>query len=491
MSERKFGFRTRALHAGGTPDAEHGARAVPIYQSTSFVFKDTDDAANLFALQKYGNIYSRIGNPTVAAFEERIASLEGGIGAVATSSGMAAEFVTFAALTAAGDHIVASSKLYGGTITQLDVTLRRFGVETTFIDSTDPAEFAAAIRENTKAVYTEVVANPSGDIADLKGLARVAHGAGIPLIVDSTLTPPYLLRPIEHGADIVIHSATKFLGGHGTTLGGVVVESGRFNWGNGKFPQMTEPVPSYGNVSWWGNFGEYGFLTKLRSEQLRDIGPSLPAQSAFQLLIGVETLPQRMDNHLANAQKVAEWLAADERVVYVNYAGLPGHPHHERAKELLPLGVGSVFSFGVKGGRAAGQTFIEALQLASHLANIGDARTLILHPGSTTHQQLSADQLEAAGVPEDLIRISVGLEDVEDIIWDLDQALAASQQAGAEHGPDRTHEDHVFNPGEFASPTYDGEACVLPSARAAATEPGTRVVEAVEEAVEAEEGAAK
>lgn len=491
MSERKFGFRTRALHAGGTPDAEHGARAVPIYQSTSFVFKDTDDAANLFALQKYGNIYSRIGNPTVAAFEERIASLEGGIGAVATSSGMAAEFITFAALTAAGDHIVASSKLYGGTVTQLDVTLRRFGVETTFIDSTDPAEFAAAIRDNTKAVYTEVVANPSGDIADLKGLAKVAQEAGIPLVVDSTLTPPYLLRPIEHGADIVIHSATKFLGGHGTTLGGVVVESGRFNWGNGKFPQMTEPVPSYGNVSWWGNFGEYGFLTKLRSEQLRDIGPSLPAQSAFQLLIGVETLPQRMDNHLANAQKVAEWLAADERVVYVNYAGLPGHPDHERAKELLPLGVGSVFSFGVKGGRAAGQRFIEALQLASHLANIGDARTLILHPGSTTHQQLSAEQLEAAGVPEDLIRISVGLEDLEDIIWDLDQALAVSQQAGAEHGPDRTHEQHAFNPGEFASPTYDGEACVLPSARAAATEPGTRVVESVEEAVEAEEGAAK
>ncbi|KHL03527.1 O-acetylhomoserine aminocarboxypropyltransferase/cysteine synthase family protein [Sinomonas humi] len=449
MAERQFGFRTRALHAGGTPDAEHGARAVPIYQSTSFVFKDTDDAANLFALQKYGNIYSRIGNPTVAAFEERIASLEGGIGAVATSSGMAAEFITFAALAQAGDHIVASSKLYGGTITQLDVTLRRFGVDTTFVDSTEAADFKAALRENTKAIYTEVVANPSGDIADLPGLAAVAHEHGIPLVVDSTLTPPYLLRPIEHGADIVIHSATKFLGGHGTTLGGVVVESGTFNWGNGKFPSMTEPVPSYGNVSWWGNFGEYGFLTKLRSEQLRDIGPSLPAQSAFQLLQGVETLPQRMDAHLANAKRVAEWLAADPRVTHVNFAGLPSHPQHERAKELLPLGVGSVFSFGVKGGREAGARFIEALQIASHLANIGDARTLVLHPGSTTHQQLSSEQLVAAGVPEDLIRLSVGLEDVDDIIWDLDQALEASQFADLE--------------AEFEAPTYDGEACSLPS----------------------------
>ncbi len=327
MADHKFGFRTRALHAGGTPDAEHGARAVPIYQSTSFVFKDTDDAANLFALQKYGNIYSRIGNPTVAAFEERMASLEGGIGAVATASGMAAEFVTFAALAQSGDHIVASSKLYGGTITQLDVSLRRFGIETTFIDSNDAADFEAAIQENTKAVYTEIVANPSGDIADLKGLAEVAHRHHIPLVVDSTLTPPYLLRPIEHGADIVIHSATKFIGGHGTTLGGVVIEAGTFDWGNGKFPTMTEPVPSYGNVSWWDNFGEYGFLTKLRSEQLRDFGPSLPAQSAFQLLQGLETLPQRMDNHLANAKQVAAWLEADDRVTYVNYAGLSPTPN--------------------------------------------------------------------------------------------------------------------------------------------------------------------
>ncbi|WFP16928.1 O-acetylhomoserine aminocarboxypropyltransferase/cysteine synthase family protein [Citricoccus muralis] len=436
MAEHQFGFRTRALHAGAVPDAVHGSRAVPVHQTTSYVFESADDAANLFALQKYGNIYSRIGNPTVAAFEERMASLEGGIGAVATASGMAAEFVTFAALAGAGDHIVASSQLYGGTVTQLDVSLRRFGIETTFVNSTEAADFEAAIQENTKAVYTEIVSNPKGDIVDLRGLADVAHAAGVPLIVDSTLTPPYLIRPFEHGADIIIHSATKFLGGHGTTLGGVVVESGLFPWDNGKFPAMTEPVPSYGGVSWWGNFGEYGFLTKLRSEQLRDFGPSLAPQSAFQLMIGIETLAQRMDAHLANAQRVAEWLEADERVAYVNYAGLPSSPFHERGKELLPLGVGSVFSFGVKGGRAAGEEFIANLQLASHLANIGDAKTLVLHPGSTTHQQLTAEQLEQAGIPEDMIRISVGIEDVEDILWDLDQALTAAVNADAS-----THDD--------------------------------------------------
>ena len=431
MAEHQFGFRTRALHAGGTPDAEHGARSVPIYQTSSFVFKDADDAANLFALQKYGNIYSRIGNPTVAALEERIASLEGGIGAVATSSGMAAEFITFAALCGQGDHVVASSQLYGGTVTQLDVTLRRFGVETTFVPGTDPADYKAAITEHTKAVYTELVANPSGEIADLEGLAAVAREAGVPLIVDATLNTPYLCRPFEHGADIVIHSITKFLGGHGNTLGGVVVESGRFNWGNGRFPAMTEPVPSYNNVTWWGNFGEYGFLTKLRSEQLRDIGPSLTPQAAWNLLQGVETLPQRMDAHVANAQEVVQWLATDPRIAYVNHAGLEDHPHHERAQKYLPQGIGSVFAFGVASteqlsGRDVGGRFIENLQLASHLANIGDARTLVLHPASTTHQQLSSEQLESGGVKEDLIRISVGLEDPADILWDLDQALTAA-----------------------------------------------------------------
>lgn len=428
MADHEFGFRTRALHAGAVPDAVHGSRAVPIYQTTSYVFETQQDAADLFALQKYGNVYSRISNPTVAAFEERIASLEGGIGAVATASGQAAEFVTIAALAGSGDHIVASSKLYGGTVTQLDVSLRRFGVDTTFVDSTEVEAFKAAIQPNTKAIYTEIVANPSGVIVDLEGLGALAAEHGIPLIVDATLTPPYLIRPLEHGADIVIHSATKFLGGHGTTMGGVVVESGKFPWDNGNFPLMTEPVPSYNNLSWYGNFGEFGFLTKLRNEQLRDFGPTLSAQAAFQLMIGVETLPQRMDEHLTNAYKVAQWLAADDRIAYVNFAGLEDNPYYERGKELLPLGVGSVFSFGVKGGRKASADFMENLQLASHLANIGDAKTLMLHPGSTTHQQLSEDQLVAAGIPDDLVRISVGIEDVDDIIWDLDQALTATMK---------------------------------------------------------------
>lgn len=429
--EHRFGFRTRALHAGGTPDASTGARAVPIYQTTSFVFDDAADAGNLFALQKYGNIYSRIGNPTVAALEERLASLEGGIGAVATASGMSAEFITFAALVGAGDHVVAAAQLYGGTVTQLDVTLRRFGVETTFVASTDPADYAAAIRPETKVVYVEMIGNPSGEIADIEGLAAVAHDAGVPLVVDATLATPYLARPLEHGADIVIHSVTKFLGGHGTTLGGVVIEKGTFDWGNGKFPQMTEPVESYGGIKWWDNFGEYGFLTKLRSEQLRDIGPALSPQAAFNLLQGIETLPQRIDAHLANARIVADWLDSDPRVAYVTWAGLEGHPHRDRAAKYLPLGPGSVFAFGVSAddGRAAGEKLIENLQLASHLANIGDARTLVIHPASTTHRQLTEEQLVAAGVRADLIRISVGLEDAEDIIWDLDQALTIATGA--------------------------------------------------------------
>lgn len=429
--DRRWGFRTRALHAGGVPDATTGARAVPIYQTTSFVFDDTADAGALFALQKYGNIYSRIGNPTVAAFEERIASLEGGIGAVATASGMAAEFAVFAALAGAGDHIVAAAALYGGTVTQLDVSLRRFGVETTFVRGTDPADYAAAIRPETKLVFAEVVANPSGEVTDIAGLADVAHAAGIPLVIDATLATPYLCRPFEHGADIVVHSATKFLGGHGTTLGGVVVERGTFDWGNGNFPHLTEPVASYGGVSWWHNFGEYGFLTKLRSEQLRDLGPSLAPTSAFALLQGVETLPQRMDAHLANAEVVARWLEADPRVGYVTWAGLESHPHHGRARRYLPLGPGSVFAFGIRGtddvtGRDAGRRFIESVRLASHLANVGDARTLVIHPASTTHRQLTPDQLASAGVAEDLVRISVGIEDPEDILWDLDQALTAA-----------------------------------------------------------------
>ena len=426
QQDRSWGFRTRAVHAGAVPDSATGSRAVPIYQSTSYVFADTQDAASLFALQKYGLIYSRIANPTVSVLEERLASLDGGIGAVATTSGQSAEFLTFAALAGAGEHIVSAAALYGGTITQLDVTLRRFGVDTTFVPGTDPADYAAAITDKTKLVFAEVVSNPGGEVTDIAGLAEVAHARGIPLVIDNTLGTPYLCRPIEHGADIVIHSVTKFLGGHGTTLGGVVVESGTFDWGNGNFPSMTEPVPSYGGLSWWGNFQELGFLTKLRAEYLRDVGATLSAHSAFLLLQGVETLPQRMDQHVANAQRVAEWLEADPRVAYVRYAGLASHPHHERARHYLPQGPGAVFAFGIAGGREAGSRFIESVQLCSHLANVGDARTLVLHPGSTTHQQLTPAQLAEAGVPEDLIRISVGLEDPEDIIWDLDQALTAA-----------------------------------------------------------------
>jgi O-acetylhomoserine (thiol)-lyase len=426
MADRDYGFRTRAIHAGNVPDSATGARALPIYQTSAFVFDDTEDAAARFALQKYGNIYSRLANPTTASFEERIASLEGGLGAVATSSGLSAQFITFASLAGAGDHIVASAALYGGSVTQLDVTLRRFGVETTFVQSSEPADCAEAITPATKLLFVETVANPSGEIADLEGLAEVAHAAGIPLIVDSTIATPYLNRPIEWGADVVIHSATKFLGGHGTTLGGVVVESGRFGWDSERFPLFDQPVPSYGGLNWSGNFGEYAFLTRLRAEQLRDIGPSLAPHSAFLLAQGVETLPFRMRAHVENAREVAEWLDADPRIERVRWAGLPGHPHHERAQKYLPEGPGSVFTFELAGGRAAGKTFIESVELASHLANIGDAKTLVIHPGSTTHAQLSEQQLVDAGVLPGSVRISVGIEDAADIIDDLDQALRAA-----------------------------------------------------------------
>ncbi|TFD82277.1 O-acetylhomoserine aminocarboxypropyltransferase/cysteine synthase [Cryobacterium sp. Sr8] len=424
MTDREYGFKTRAIHAGNIPDAVTGARALPIYQTSAFVFDDTADAAARFALQKYGNIYSRLANPTVAAFEERIASLEGGLGAVATASGLSAQYITFASLAGSGDHIVSSANLYGGSITQLDVTLRRFGIDTTFVQGADPADYAAAITDKTKLIFAETVANPSGEVADIEGLAEVAHAAGIPLIIDSTIATPYLTRPFEWGADIVIHSATKFLGGHGTTLGGVVVESGRFHWHSDKFPLFGDPVPSYGGLQWSGNFGEYAFLTRLRAEQLRDIGPTLAPHSAFLLAQGVETLPFRMQAHVDNARTVAEWLDADPRVDHVNWAGLPSHPHYERGLKYLPKGPGSVFSFGVKGGRDAGRTFIDSVNLASHLANIGDAKTLVIHPASTTHAQLSEQQLADAGVQPGGVRISVGIEDVDDIIYDLDQALA-------------------------------------------------------------------
>jgi O-acetylhomoserine (thiol)-lyase len=430
--DHQWGPRTRAIHAGGRPDPETGARQVPIYQTTSFVFEDVADAADLFALQKYGNVYSRLGNPTVAAFEERCASLEGGIGAVATASGQAAATLLLTSLAGAGDHVVASSELYGGTYVLLNVTLRRLGIETTFVPAGDPAAFAAAIEPGrTKLLYTETVSNPAGTVADLEALGEIAHAAGIPLAVDATLTTPHLCRPLEHGADVVVHSATKFLGGHGTSLGGVVIDSGRFPWDNGNFPLMTEPVATYGNLRFWDNFGEYGFCTKLRVEGLRTLGGVLAPMNAFLLLHGMETLALRMNQHVANARAVAEHLAADERVGWVRYAGLPGDPSHALAQRYMPAGAGAVLSFGLRGGRAAGEAFIEGVELCSHLANVGDTRTLVIHPASTTHRQLSEEALEAAGVLPDLVRISVGIEDLEDILYDLDAGLAAAEAAAA------------------------------------------------------------
>jgi O-acetylhomoserine (thiol)-lyase len=428
--DRNWGPRTRAIHAGARPDPTPGARAVPIYQTTSFVFEDPADAADLFALQKFGNIYTRLSNPTVASFEERVASLEGGIGAVATASGQAAETLLFTSLASSGDHIVSSSALYGGTYTLLDVTLRRLGIETTFVPPDDPAAFEAAVQPGrTKLLYTEIIANPAGTIADIASLGAIAHAAGVPLAIDATLASPYLCRPLDHGADIVLHSATKFLGGHGTSIGGVIVDSGRFPWDNGNFPVMTEPVATYGNLRYWDNFGEYGFCTKLRVEGLRNLGGVLSPFNAFLLLHGMETLPLRMDAHVANTQAVAEWLAADDRVSWVRYAGLPDDPGHALAARYMPKGPGAVFSFGLRGGRAAGEAFIQGVELCSHLANVGDTRTLVIHPASTTHRQLSEEALQAAGVLPELVRLSIGLEDLDDILFDLDRGLAAAADA--------------------------------------------------------------
>ncbi len=430
MTDHEWGFRTRALHAGARPDPTTGARATPIFQTSSYVFEDTDDAADLFALQKYGMIYSRLGNPTVSAFEERIASLEGAIGAVATASGHAAEFVATIALAKAGDHIVSSSHLYGGTITMFSNTLARFGIDTTFVDPTDVNGFEAAITDQTKLVFTETIGNPSGAVADIGALADMVHSHNLPLMVDSTFATPALCRPIEWGADIVVHSATKFIGGHGTSLGGIVTEAGTFDWGSGRFPEMTEPVPTYNNLRWWDNFGEYAYCTKLRNDHLRDVGATLAPLNAFLFLQGLETLDYRMAGHVANAQAVAAWLDADPRVSWVAYGGLPDSPHHDMASKYLPLGPGAVFTFGVKGGRQAGVRLIESLQMISHLANVGDAKTLILHPASTTHSQLSDEQLTAGAVTPDMVRISVGLEDLDDILYDLDNALDSANRQG-------------------------------------------------------------
>jgi O-acetylhomoserine (thiol)-lyase len=423
MPDRRFHPETLAIHAGQIPDAATGARALPIYQTTSFVFDSADHAASLFNLQTFGNVYSRLSNPTVAALEERVAALEGGRAAVACASGMAAEAMALMTLLQSGDHVVAAGALYGGSVTMLAVNLAKFGIDVSFVDATRPEAFAAAMRPTTRAVFAETLGNPSGVVLDIAAVAEVAHAHGVPLVVDNTVPSPFLCQPIEHGADIVVHSATKYLGGHGTTLGGVVVESGRFPWDNGKFPGMTEPSPGYHGVKFYETFGDFGFTMRCRMETLRVYGAALAPTSAWQLLLGVETLPLRMERHCANALAVARFLRDDPRVSWVNYPGLEDHPQHALMRRQMQ-GASGLLSFGVKGGEAAGVRFIEGAQFMSHLVNIGDTRTLISHPASTTHRQLDEAQQRAAGVLPDMVRISVGLEHIDDILWDIDQALS-------------------------------------------------------------------
>jgi O-acetylhomoserine (thiol)-lyase len=425
--KRRFGFDTRMLHAGHIPDAVVGARAVPIYQTTSYVFNDADYAAQLFELKQYGNIYTRISNPTTAVFEERIASLENGTGAVAVASGMAAQFVTFMTLLAPGDEVVASAQLYGGSVTQLTHTLKKLSIGVHYVDPTNVDDWAKAITPKTKALYGETIGNPGGSVLDLEALAALAKAHNIPLIVDNTFATPYLCRPIDWGASIVVHSATKFIGGHGNSIGGVVIDSGTFDYG--RFPTIAEPSPSYHGLRFYDTFGHYGFLMKVRAETVRDTGACISPMNSFLLLQGLETLSFRMERHVSNALTVARFLHEHPKVASVSYAGLSDHPDHERAKKYVPKGPGAVFAFDLKAGsddpRGAGRKFIESLQLFSHLANVGDARSLVIHPASTTHQQLSDEELRLGGVTPTLIRLSIGLETVEDLLWDLDQALSA------------------------------------------------------------------
>ena len=440
MADHVFQPETLAIHAGQIPDAATGARALPIYQTTSFVFDSADHAASLFNLQTFGNVYSRLSNPTVAALEERVAALEGGRAAVASASGMAAEAMALMTILQAGDHVVAAGALYGGTVTMLAVNLKKFGIETSFVDATNPEAFAAAMRPNTRAVFAETLGNPSITVLDIAAVADVAHAHGVPLVVDNTVPSPYLCQPLALGADVVVHSATKYLAGHGTTLGGVIVESGKanggrptgsFSWSNGKFPGMTDPSPGYHGVKFAETFGDFAFTMRARMETLRVYGACLQPMAAWQILQGVETLPLRMERHCSNALKIAQYLQKHLRVSWVNYPGLPDHPQHELVKRQMRSfgdvpGASGLMAFGVKGGVEAGVRFIESAQFMSHLANIGDTRTLIIHPASTTHRQLEPDQQIAAGVLPDMVRLSVGLEHVDDILWDLDQALEAS-----------------------------------------------------------------
>ena len=424
MADRKFGFDTLCLHAGQIPDRETASRAVPLYQTTSYVFDSADHAASLFNLQTFGNVYTRLSNPTTAVFEERMAAIEGGRAAVATASGQAAEMVALLNILQSGDHIVSSSKLYGGTLTMFNVNLPKFGITATLVDPDDPENFRRALKPGTKVIFSETLGNPAINVIDIEAVGAIAREAGIPFMVDNTAASPYLCQPFKHGADIVVHSATKFLGGHGTTMGGVVVESGRFPWDNGKFPSMTEPSAGYHGVRFYETFGDFGFTMKARMEVLRVFGPTISPFNAWMLLQGIETLPVRMDRHVANAVGVAEFLRGHAKVAWVNYPGLKDNRYHALAKKYLPRGAGSLLSFGIKGGFDAGVRFIEGLQFVSHLANIGDAKSLVIHPASTTHRQLADEDLVKAGVPKDMVRLSIGLETLDDIRWDIDQALS-------------------------------------------------------------------
>ena len=425
--DRQLGFATRSLHAGHTPDASSHARAVPIYQTTSFVFDNSDHAANLFALMEFGNIYSRIMNPTTDVFEQRVASLEGGVAGLATSSGQAAQFLAISGLVGQGEEVVAASTLYGGTYTQFDVSFRRIGINVKFVEPDDPENFRKAIGPKTRAVYGETIANPRMNVLDIEKVAAIAHEAGVPLVIDNTMASPYLCRPIEHGADIVVHSATKFLGGHGTSIGGIIVDSGKFPWSD-KFPAITKPSPGYHGMVFSEVFGNLAFIIKTRVEGLRDFGPCVSPFNSFLFIQGIETLKFRMEAHSRNALQVAEWLGTNPAVTWVKYPGLKSSPYYALSQKYLPKGQGSIVTFGIKGGSEAGRKLIDSVKIFSHLANLGDAKSLIIHPASTTHQQLTDEQQLEAGVTKDLVRISVGIEDVDDLIWDLGQAIESSQK---------------------------------------------------------------
>ncbi len=426
MSEEKvFGFNTRALHEGYDPQTGMKARAVPIYQSTSFVFDDSQDAADLFALQKFGNIYTRIMNPTTDVLEKRVASLENGIGALAMSSGQSAQFIAISSLMQAGDHLVSSATLYGGTYTQFDVSFRRFGLDTTFVEPDDPENFRKAITPKTKLIYGETISNPRGNVLDIEAVAKIAHEHNLPLVIDNTFASPYVCRPIDYGADIVVHSLTKFMGGHGNSIGGIIVDSGKFDWTKGNFPMLTQPSPAYHGLVYTEVLGPLAYIIKCRVEGLRDMGTCMSPFNAFLFLQGIETLGLRMDRHLSNTKSVAEYLEKHPKVGWVKYPSLASSPYVKIAKKYCPKGAGAVFCFGIKGGYEAAKKFVDSLKLFSHLANVGDSRSLVIQPAATTHQQLSAEQQEAAGVTPDMVRLSVGTEDLEDILWDIDQAFAA------------------------------------------------------------------